>query len=125
MQPRRLTRGHLLATVFRLYSLERWTTLARRILIVADVCHLLVPVRPVVVVLTDVSRWVLLAHPIDLVMDLALGRPALAVVADPQTSMTSLMRMVLTMTSARRHFFGLAPAPQLATKMMAPVIRYL
>ena len=29
--------GHLLATVFRLYSLERWTTLARRILIVADV----------------------------------------------------------------------------------------
>ena len=77
--------GHLLATVFRLYSLERWTTLARRIQIVVDVCHLLVMlVRPVVVVLADVSHWVLLAHLIDLMMDLAHRHPALVVVTDAQ-----------------------------------------
>jgi hypothetical protein len=84
MLPRHSTSDHLLAAVFQLYSLERWTTVARRILIVADVRHLLVLVRSVVVVLADVSHLVLLAHPFDPMMDLALRRPALVVVADAQ-----------------------------------------
>ena len=43
-------------------------------------------------VLAIILHWVLLPHPIDLMMDLALGRPALAVVAGAPTSMTRLMR---------------------------------
>ena len=38
------------------------------------------------------------AHPVDLMMDLTLGRPALVVVADAPTSLIILMRMIPTMT---------------------------
>ena len=102
--------GHLLVPVFRSYSLRRSTTQPQRILIVVDVRHLLViPVPPVV--LADVSLWMRPPHPIDLMMDLTLGRPAMAVVAGALASLIILMRMVPTMTSTRRHFSTLSRPP--------------
>ena len=61
------------------------------------------------------------AHPIDLMMDPALGRPALVVVADAPTSMTGLMRMVPTMTSTRRHFSTLSPTLSLCLSNLARI----
>ena len=85
--------------------------------------HLLVrPVRPLL--LADVSRLVMLTHPIDLMMDLALGRPAMAVVAGATTSLTSLMRIVPTMTSTRRHFSTLSRPPiSLCSSNLARILR--
>ena len=87
-----LCEGHLLAVVLQLYSLWRWTTPAPRILIVADVRHLHIPVHPISVPLVDVSIWSLLAPPINLMMDLALRHPTLAVVAGrgPELCLRSL-----------------------------------
>ena len=79
----------------------------QRVLVVVRVRHLLVtPARPVV--LTDVSIWMVLAHPIDPTMDLALGRPALAVGAGAPISMIILMGMVMTTTSTRKRSLALS-----------------
>ena len=70
---------HLLVPVFRSDSLRQSTTQARQILIVVDNCPLLVmPVPPVV--LADDSLWVRPPHLIDLMIDLALSHPTMAVV---------------------------------------------
>ena len=61
-----------------------------------------------IVPLIKVSIWVLLALLIDLMMDLALGRPALAVVAGAPTSRASLVRKTLTTISTRMRFWTLS-----------------
>ena len=66
----------------------------------------------------------MLSLPIDLTMDLALGRPALAVVVGAPTSLIVLMRMVPTMTSTRRHFSTLSwPPISLCSSNLARILR--
>ena len=69
------------------------------------------PVMPEPPVLTDGSLYVRLPRLLHLMMNLALGRPTLAVVAGALASLIILMRMTLMTNSTRRHFSTLSRPP--------------
>ena len=87
------------------YSRLRWTTQSPRNPVAAGDHQLQEPVRPAPPPdLVDAWIWLRMVRPIDLMMDLALGRPALAVVTSAPTSKANLLRTAPTTITTRMSF---------------------